>query len=68
MKLKPCPFCGSEDLSAPKQTERYVACLECDTFGPSETVLPRGQVRQWDVARADIIDRWNTRIEEKDYP
>ena len=65
MKLKPCPFCGSEDLGLPTPTSRYVECLDCDTFGPGETELPRGQSHQWDVAYADIIDRWNTRASIK---
>ncbi len=67
MKLKPCPFCGSEDLIAPTPTTRYVECSGCETLGPSESKpwSSRGQMRQWDVAYADIIDRWNTRASIK---
>lgn len=32
--LKPCPFCGSEDLQVRKS---YVECLGCGTMGPDKS-------------------------------
>ena len=34
MSHKPCPFCGSKNLSR-KTTNSYVECEDCGCFGPS---------------------------------
>lgn len=35
MKLKPCPFCGSNETELVKGDEWYVACLTCWADGPT---------------------------------
>lgn len=34
MKIKPCPFCGSKDLYVRDNSGHYVACKNCDAYGP----------------------------------
>lgn len=37
MELKPCPFCGSSNLSVVidyKNDENYVTCKDCEASGP----------------------------------
>lgn len=34
MEIKPCPFCGSEDLYVRDNSGHYVACKNCDAYGP----------------------------------
>lgn len=46
-KLKPCPFCGSDDL---KYTSYYVECNNCKALGPDKT----------DVTTAEM--HWNSRV------
>lgn len=60
--LKPCPFCGSTNLTAPTRADDYVTCNACRVFGPSADVPERTQS---DIRIADAIDRWNTRPGEK---
>lgn len=33
-QIKPCPFCGSEDLYVRDNSGHYVACKNCDAYGP----------------------------------
>ena len=44
--LKPCPFCGGEDLT---EYDGYVTCDTCDTDGPLCDT------------RDEAIEKWNTR-------
>ena len=53
MKLKPCPFCGSEDVERNGRTIIYVACRTCKTDGPIATT------------RKKAIELWNTRKTEE---
>jgi len=48
--LKPCPFCGSEDVN---QHDDYdvVECQKCGTEGPFGD---------------DFFEKWNTRYNEED--
>lgn len=34
MGIKPCPFCGSKDLYVRDNSGHYVACKNCDAYGP----------------------------------
>ena len=47
-KIKPCPFCGSEDTDC---NSHFVSCNDCHAIGPEEP-LPD---RDW------VIQRWNRR-------
>lgn len=55
-KLKPCPFCGGDELPVESDTGcgAYVRCPKCTTMGPS--------------ADNDIeaVQRWNERYDEKE--
>lgn len=33
-QIKPCPFCGSKDLYVRDNSGHYVACKNCDAYGP----------------------------------
>lgn len=57
MKLKPCPFCGFNDLDntrieEPKNGLFCVTCPECETKGPTA----------FNVIRSEIL--WNNRKNE----
>jgi Lar family restriction alleviation protein len=53
-ELKPCPFCGWDDLAIlPDDAKKFVYCCKCDTCGPScET-------------RRESIEAWNRRDGEQ---
>ena len=54
-KLKPCPFCGSEDITigyclrGDKTREAYIECIECGASGYPYTKEKKA------------IDAWNRR-------
>lgn len=53
--LKPCPFCGSNnvkyiELYLNDKTVPLIKCLNCDTYGP-----------RWNEAKEKAIMRWNNR-------
>jgi Lar family restriction alleviation protein len=55
-KLKPCPFCGSDDIEITRQPEfddsskvKVGRCMDCGTYGP------------WTNNNADEL--WNKRVE-----
>ncbi|WP_082666619.1 Lar family restriction alleviation protein [Acetobacter senegalensis] len=54
-RAAPCPFCGSEDISAPHPGDinTWAVCLTCMAEGP---VKDTGQ---------EALDAWNTRAGEK---
>ena len=69
LRIKKCPFCGSEDIRITSQ-DAYekanngcisVSCTNCATdvykFGDAETPYKR--------AMREAIIKWNTRIEEE---
>ena len=35
--LKPCPFCGSDNLDIERGALHYVKCKDCITLGPSNS-------------------------------
>lgn len=50
-ELKPCPFCGSENLKAYGYSQHeadhaYCYCEDCNTVGPSKSVL-RKAIEAW---------------------
>lgn len=54
MELKPCPFCGSENVNIDADIDDYwywVYCQECETRGPISTV------------GLDAIEAWNRRAD-----
>lgn len=55
MEIKPCPFCGSDYLSAPEWSNKsYVRCGKCHAHGPD------GKDRE------EAIERWNAAPRKKD--
>jgi Lar family restriction alleviation protein len=55
--LKPCPFCGSENIEIAPIGE-YVFCNDCYTIGPQE----HGNTSEEKIQRA--IAAWNKRVKE----
>ena len=53
-ELKPCPFCGSDDLSEGPHSP-YIICNGCGAFGPGNS----------DVTHEEAIKAWNTRTPEQ---
>lgn len=45
-KLKPCPFCGSDDLT---DQDDYIVCKACNAYGPTADI------------NETIEDAWNRR-------
>jgi len=53
VKLKPCPYCGSQKVELVALHRRtFVACLECGAQGPEEGA-------EGEVSRARAAWRWN---------
>lgn len=49
-ELKPCPFCGSDDVEAlDMEGKHYVACYDCALEGPFHD------------SRAEAVAAWNRR-------
>ncbi len=55
IELKPCPFCGSTDLTS---EQSYVVCINCGALGPDIDDLPKGPNSPFEA--------WNRRIKEND--
>jgi Lar family restriction alleviation protein len=59
-ELKPCPFCGGEELEIEiddvynEINPVYVVCRGCQADGP------------WDLGESGAIERWNERPREGD--
>ena len=54
-QIKPCPFCGSDDLSVPEWSNKsYVQCGKCHAHGPD------GKDRE------EAIERWNAAPRKED--
>lgn len=55
-KLKPCPFCGSENLEIAINSimvnPYYVWCFDCNAIGPDEKT------------KTKAIKKWNARANE----
>lgn len=51
-ELKPCPFCGSEDVHADKNTEEtfLMQCESCFSEGPEADSVP------------NALEKWNRRV------
>ena len=76
MKLKPCPFCGSEQVNIILEHDRecgrcwYVQCLNCYARGSSmvESVgnqRPDEAYKQIVAATHDAVAAWNKRASEE---
>jgi len=55
IKLKPCPFCGSEKviLEDDMQEVYWVLCFECNATGPPKNT------------EAEAFEAWNKRVEKE---
>lgn len=51
--LKPCPFCGSNNLK-PAYHSPYVICGDCKALGPGSS----------DITYDEAVEAWNTRMEQ----
>lgn len=49
MEIKPCPFCGSENLEVKGINTRFVRCERCGTYGP-DAKSDEEAVRFWNAA------------------
>lgn len=64
---KPCPFCGSENVSVVEGSTfrwRAISCAECDAIGPEvrmQTTGP-GTREEWEAnAKIVAVEAWNER-------
>jgi len=48
--LKPCPFCGSDDVTAGFGV-KYAECNTCDAFGPT-AAYPDNAIGAWNTRAA----------------
>lgn len=76
-ELKPCPFCGSEDIRFSNKTtsagrKRHVAmfCNNCNCYG-QRTILNMANDKKWLSSKerehfglSDAVDAWNNRPHE----
>lgn len=55
IKLKPCPFCGSENLDVASTNEHahWIVCDDCDASAASGETLAEG------------VSKWNRRAQPK---
>jgi Lar family restriction alleviation protein len=53
IKLKPCPFCGGEDLSIETDDHTGEYCIFCSKCGPA----------CFDKYKIDSIHTWNSRVD-----
>lgn len=61
-ELKPCPFCGSDDLKVRKASfgVQYVLCTDCGAEGP-----PRDNLHETSRMSEKIaVEQWNNRVEK----
>jgi len=56
-KLKPCPFCGSEDIHVMGVKSYWIVCRNCYAEGP----VP---ISFWKFKK-DAIEAWNKRVGDK---
>lgn len=53
--LIPCPFCGGSNLN---QTELWVKCLDCKTYGPiTQHWNNRASLIGWVATHAHLINK-----------
>ena len=51
MKLKPCPFCGSDKLEL-EHLPKFVKCSDCGACGPSVFITANGTINAWNKRQA----------------
>ena len=59
MRLKPCPFCGSNDVQVVIYNRPSVVCQECWASGGAADYLTK---ENKDLVVQQAKDRWNKRI------
>lgn len=77
-EMKPCPFCGSEDVevcasrSSDKEPHlpdwpQWVSCNSCEASGPSYPYATDRPMTQddADLMRRLVIGKWNDRVKVK---
>lgn len=60
IKLKPCPFCGSDDITLWRNLFFGIVGGRCNACGSDSGNKGYGQTKQ------DAADAWNKRASEKD--
>jgi len=68
MKLRPCPFCGSEAELIDNRLSWHVRCTKCRVvvIGTKVAELESEadvELYDWNTIKQSAIDRWNTRFE-----
>ena len=53
-ELKPCPFCGGENLASNWHSP-FIICNDCGAFGPGNA----------DSTHEQAVEAWNTRTPEQ---
>jgi len=63
MTLKPCPFCGSDDVHISLYNHPSITCYKCWCLGPKGPRLAGGKVEDMTIEEARRIahERWNQR-------
>lgn len=61
MKLKPCPLCG-EEVSIDRE---YIFCDYCHLICRIDDRIYNGEAENYQEARQQAIECWNTRTQEK---
>jgi Lar family restriction alleviation protein len=67
MHVKPCPFCGSENIEVEEGSTfrwRYAVCLDCDARAGEIRIQTAGagHVHDWEnTARINAFMEWNKR-------
>ena len=70
--LKPCPFCGSKEISAWYRGTRYgrIAFIECDTCGATSKTFryydDNKEFNENDIGAEKAVAAWNRRAIGKD--
>ena len=73
VKLKPCPFCGGENLlTEPSNDESYVHCQDCKADGPAGDYVEceklwNNRAREAPLAGLDCIKRVTNKEQVDEY-
>jgi Lar family restriction alleviation protein len=60
--LKPCPFCGSDNIEEANKTIPFVVCKDCEAFGPRPIDYSiHDDIKDWEYEKKRIHAAWNRR-------